>query len=156
MGSKYNIKQEVVSSVKFLSCSGLLPIVGLTVWHFIDGAEGDALTGLRLFGTALLSFLTGCVFLAGAVFNSDEESFDFKARGALWGSVLVFSATVGCWFLAGKVGLFVLALLYLLIWQIENKTSLSRLYPQWYWEMRTKLTMAVVSVYMLVWMTLPA
>jgi hypothetical protein len=103
----------------------------------------------------LLGFLAGVVFLASVILESISDSFEFKARGALWGSLLIFSCGFGVWFLEGKSGIFILSLLYLILWQIENKTLLSRIYDQWYWVMRTKLTMLVVSCFMLVWMILP-
>ena len=115
----------------------------------------DPLWLFRFYSLAILAFMCGSLWTMAFSVKPENETFEFKPAGLVFGAVAIVISGVALMMLKPSVGVFVAALLYLVLWQVELKTNLSRLYPQWYWVLRTKLTMMVAASHILLWMTLP-
>lgn len=151
--------KTIFSTVGYL---GVLPFyLFLLMSWFGDSVLGnvsetvyDPIWLFRFFSISILAFMTGSLWSISFAVTAQQETFEFKPLGLVFGSVFILILGFGVLLLEPTVGIFIAALLYLVLWQIELKTNLARLYPEWYWVLRTKLTMAVALAHILLWMTL--
>ena len=107
----------------------------------------------RFLSLAALMMLSGFVLGMGCVVNAEDQSFTFHLKGLVWGIILVMTSGASVILLEPKVGVFLSGLLFLLLWQVELKTNMARVYPEWLWVGRTKLSMAIALCHMLLWLT---
>ncbi len=108
----------------------------------------------RFFSLATLTFMAGILIGLALVIRFESKSFSLNLSGMVWGALLVLAAGFGVILLQAKAGLFVAGLLFLVLWQVELKTNLSRAYPEWFWVLRTKMSMVIAMCHILLWMTI--
>ena len=159
MTQKLQVKkqQSLESQVRIIGYAGLLPFVYLMLcvwWPSLSIFETPALTVFRYYSLAILSFVAGALWPLGFLADLSTDKRPVRQSGLLWGAIIVCLAGWGSLLLAGKAGVFVTALLFLVLWQIEQKTLLAKNYPTWYTDFRTLLTMVVAATHILVWLTL--
>jgi len=150
-------QQSLESQVRILGYLGLLPFVYFMLcvwWPNLSVFEMPALTIFRYYSLAILSFVAGALWPLGFLVNLSTPNRPIRQAGLLWGAITVCLAGWGSLMLAGKAGVFVSALLFLVLWQIEQKTLLAKNYPEWYTDFRTLLTMVVAATHIMVWLTL--
>lgn len=152
-----NSQNSLNSQVRILTISGVLPFVFFTfcVWFpQLNPFEIDAIVIFRFYSIVILSFMAGALWPLGFIADLSTDKRKVVRTGLLWGSIMIALAGWGTLFLLPKVAIFVSALLFLVVWQIENKTELVKSYPQWYASLRAAVTMAVSICHMSVWMTI--
>lgn len=142
--------KPALTTLTYLSCA-VFAILTILLWMPID--DFDALAVFRNFSALIICFVAGLLWGMAFVLNNPNSKIAFQPQGLFWGALLIFLGTVGVLFLEVKSGVFIAALLYLVLWQVENKSNLARLYPEWFWVLRTKATMIVAICHMLIWMT---
>lgn len=140
--------------ILFFSYSALVIFVLLMLSNWFDVLNYAPLWAFRFFSVVILSFLAGSLWGLAFVLMPQDQTFEFKRFGLIWGGLIVVLSGWGLLFVDAKVGVFITALIYLVLWQIELKTNLAKLYPEWYWVLRTKLTMGVAMCHILLWLTL--
>ena len=153
-------------TVSFMSWCALLPFIVCTVLTWfpilsmdvfkVNGQilEIDVLNILRLYSVIIVSFIAGSIWSAALMIKLDKETFVFNRKALMFGAGFVAILSWLVIFINPEAGVFIAALLYLVLWQIELKTNLSRIYPEWFWTLRTKQTMLIVVCLIGVWMTL--
>lgn len=145
------------SQARILTLCGVIPFIffGLTVWWpNLNPFEIDGLVIFRFYSIVILSFMAGALWPLGFIADLSSEKRNVVRSGLLWGAIAIALAAWGTLFLLPKVAIFVSALLFLVVWQIEVKTQLVKSYPQWYAELRAVVTMVVAVCHMAVWMTI--
>ncbi|NVK23876.1 MAG: DUF3429 domain-containing protein [Gammaproteobacteria bacterium] len=147
--------RSLLSAVGYLGVLPFYAFMLLTWFGSSIGYDGfEPIWLFRFYAISILAFMTGTLWSIAFAVQPENETFEFKPAGLIFGSVFVVLAGFGLLIPEPKVGVFVTALLFLVLWQIELKTNLARLYPEWYWVLRTKLTMAVALAHILLWLTL--
>lgn len=131
--------------------TGLFALSLIGVWSGYQGYS--PLWLFRFLSLAALMMLSGFVLGMGCVVNAEKQSFTFHLKGLVWGIILVVTSGAAVILLEPKVGVFLSGLLFLLLWQVELKTNMARVYPEWLWVGRTKLSMAIALCHMLLWLT---
>lgn len=132
----------------------LVTMFALSLFSIWSGYQGYSPVWLfRFLSLATLMVLSGFVLGMGCVVNAEGQSFTFHLKGLVWGIILVVSSGAAVILLEPKVGVFLAGLLFLLLWQVELKTNMARVYPEWLWIGRTKLSMALALCHMLLWLT---
>lgn len=142
---------------RILTLSGLSPFVFFTLavwWPAINPFAVDAVVIFRFYSIVILSFMAGALWPLGFIADLSTPKRMVVRTGLLWGAIMVALAAWGTLFLLPKVGVFVSALLFLVVWQIEIKTQLIKSYPLWYSNLRAGVTMCVAICHLGVWMTL--
>ena len=150
-------QRSLDSQVRLLGLAGLVPFVFLTLavwWPGLSPFATDPLVIFRLYSLAILSFIAGALWPLGFLADMSTDKRPIRRGGLLWGAILVCLAGWGSLLLEAKVGVFVSALLFLVIWQIEQKTLLAKNYPDWYTAFRAQLTMVVAICHIGIWLTL--
>ena len=145
------------SQVRMLGFGGLIPFIFFMLCVLIPSLNPfsvEALDVFRGYSIAILSFMAGALWPLGFLVNMSSPNRPVRQSGLLWGSIFVTIAGWGSFFLVAKAGVFVSALLFLVIWQIEQKTLLAKNYPDWYTVLRAQLTMVVAACHIFVWLTL--
>ena len=140
-----------------LGWAGLLPFIALTLMVWFPSSwpwETSPLQVFRFYSLAILSFMAGALWPLGFLVDMSTEKRAIRRGGLLWGGILVCLAGWGSLMLDAKAGVFVSALLFLVIWQIEQKTLLAKNYPDWYTPFRAILTMVVAICHIGVWLML--
>ena len=152
-----NIQQSLESQVRILGYLGMLPFVYFMLcvwWPSLSIFDTPALTVFRFYSLAILSFIAGSLWPLGFLADLSSPNRPVRQSGLLWGAITVCIAGWGSLLLEGKAGVFVSALLFLVVWQIEQKTLLAKNYPDWYTVLRAQLTMVVAVCHIFVWLTL--
>lgn len=146
----------VAPLLKLTSYIAMLLFVLLTIVNWTGLEAYSALWLFRLFSLASLTFIAGSLFAMALIVNLDQQqlSFELNEKGLVWGAILVFFAGSGAVLLEPKVGLFVSGLLFLVLWQVELKSNLAKAYPDWFWQLRTQVSMVIALCHILLWMTL--
>ena len=142
------------SIVTLLGYLFILPLLVSLVLNWTGYSAYSPLWMFRLFSLALLTLMSGFILGIACVIKPQDESFSFQLNGVVWGCLLVIVTGVGVVFIVPKAGVFIAGLLFLVLWQVELKSNLSRLYPEWFWVLRTKLSMAIAMSHILLWLTL--
>lgn len=131
-----------------------LPVVLLAITILIANEPQQMLAAFRTYSVALMSMFCGVTLGSALWLNTESSSVEFKAQGAIWGAGLLIMCAWSCTLLETKVGVFISALLFLVLWQVELKTNLTKIAPLWFGELKTKVTMLAVVCHMTVWMLL--
>jgi len=150
-------QHSLESQVRILGLTGLIPFVFFTlaVWFpALAIFDTEPLTIFRLYSVTILSFLAGALWPLGFLADLSTDKRPVRRGGLLWGSGIVCLAGWGSVMLEAKAGVFVSALLFLVIWQIEQKTLLAKNSPEWYTAFRAMLTMVVAICHIGIWLTL--
>lgn len=145
------------SQARILTIAGLSPFIFFMLavwWPAINPFTIDALVIFRFYSIVILSFMAGALWPLGFIADLSTDKRKVVRSGLLWGAISIALAGWGTLFLLPKVAIFVSALLFLVIWQIEIKTLLVKSYPQWYAGLRAGVTMVVAICHIGVWMTL--
>lgn len=153
-----NAKQHSLDSqVRILGYCGLIPFVFFAMATLLPEINPFAISALEIFrgySLAILSFMAGALWPLGFLADLSNEKRQVRQGGLLWGAIFVSLCGWGALFLEPKAGVFVSALLFLVVWQIEQKTLLAKQYPEWYTVLRTQLTMVVAMSHIVIWLTL--
>ena len=145
------------SQVRILTLAGLLPFVFFMLavwWPSLNPFTIDAIVIFRFYSIVILSFMAGALWPLGFLADLSTDKRTVVRAGLLWGAITIALAGWGTLFLLPKVAIFVSALLFLVVWQVEIKTRLVKNYPAWYSGLRAGVTMVVAICHMAVWMTL--
>jgi hypothetical protein len=137
--------QDTVSNYMYL---GLLPFFAgaFGPWIFADYERWLSETFL-LYSTVIYAFLAGSIW-AVALFGHNEDNKIFIARHIH--AAIIFSLTpIFSYFLPDiyNAGMLLLGFLCLLFWE---KLFLSEIYPNWYQQLRHRITFLAVACHMLV------
>jgi hypothetical protein len=143
-------------TIHFMSWCAILPFIAFTllIWFPVTSLELDVLNILRLYSAVIISFIAGSVWSAALLIQIGKETLVFNRKNLMLGASFVAVLSWLVLFIDAKAGVVFYAFLFLVFWQIELKTNLARIYPQWFWTLRTKQTMAIALCLMGVWMTL--
>jgi hypothetical protein len=143
-------------TINFMSWCAILPFIACTllIWFPVTSLELDVLNILRLYSVVIVSFVAGSVWSAALLIQLGKETLVFNRKNLMLGAGFVAVLSWLVLFIDAKAGVFISALLFLVLWQIELKTNLARIYPEWFWTLRTKQTMVIALCLMGVWMTL--
>lgn len=143
---------ETKQVVRFLTYSAMMIFVVLAGTVLLSDVQQTSLSWFKYLSTGIACFMAGCLWGAAFFVKLDSENFEFNRFGAIFGGLLVVLISVSTLMLSNKVGLFLAAMVFLLLWQVENKTNLAKIYPEWYWVLRTQASMVVAAIHMLLWM----
>ena len=155
--NEQNIDSSLKSTVYLFSFAGLIPFIYFALSAWIPQLylfELDPVHHFRLYSVVILSFLAGMLWAFGLVANKVQGAVAIRARSLLWSAILLSLLGWGNLFIDAKAALFVGAMLFLVVWQIEQKTELARHYPVWYANMRARLSMAVAMCHFIIWLTI--
>jgi hypothetical protein len=143
---------DVKKNVRLLTYIAIVLFTTLAVITFFPAYSEVSLNAFKFLATGIACFMAGCLWGIAFILQVKNKDIEFHRFGLIWGGLLVVLISCGTLLLTNKVGLFLGAIAFLLLWQIENKTNLVRLYPEWYWVLRTKATMSVALLHMVLWM----
>ncbi len=144
------------TSVLIFSYAGLLPFFYFALcswWPELNLFEINALTIFRFYGAIILSFLAGNLWVFGLLANHIQQQHSVRTRSLIWSAIFISLLAWGNLFIPGKAALFLGALLFLVVWQVEQKTDLTKCYPAWYTDLRAKLSMSVAALHIVIWLT---
>lgn len=156
MTNNHHFSESLKPTIHFMSWCALIPFIVCTllVWFPVASMEFDPLNVLRLYSAIIVSFVAGSVWSAAVYIQLGKETFEFNRKNLMLGAGFIVILSWLVLFITAKAGVFIAALLFLVLWQIELKTNLARIYPQWFWTLRTKQTMIIALCLMATWMTL--
>ena len=156
VSNETSIATELKSSVLLFSYLGVLPFLYFAVcawWPAVSLFDLDPIIIFRTYSAVILSFLAGSLWASGLFASQIQGKVQVRTRSLLWSGIILSLFTWGALFISAKAGLFVGAMLFLVVWQVEQKTELTRCYPAWYTELRAKLSMIVGALHILIWLT---
>ena len=151
------INANLKSTVYMFSFSGLIPFIyfALTAWvPSLHVFELDPVSLFRIYSAIILSFLAGALWSFGLVAGLVQKQVEIRTRSLIWSGILLSLLAWGNLFISARAALFVAAMLFLTVWQVEQKTELSRYYPMWYANMRARLSMIVAITHIVIWLTI--
>jgi hypothetical protein len=146
--------ETVKPLVKLLTYGGMAVFVALVISYWMAPSQAPIIGLLRHFSLVILMFMTGLLWGVAYFADLDGQSTKLNRHGLIWGGALLVIAATGNSLLEDKINVFLSAMLFLLVWQIEKKTEAYRVYPEWYWVLRTQASMTVAICHLLVWLTL--
>lgn len=154
-----NIELHLKSSVYLFSVAGLIPFLYLAICSWVPSLyvldlEMDVAYVFRLYSTIILSFLAGSLWSFGLIATQLKTQVEIRSRSLIWSAIALSLLAWGNLFIPARAALFVGAMLFLVVWQIEQKTELARSYPMWYANMRARLSMAVAACHIIIWLTI--
>lgn len=143
-------------TIGFMSWCAIVPFVisPFFIWFGLFNEDINVLELLRLYSAVIVSFVAGSVWSGALLIQHGKEAFEFNRKSLMLGAGFIAVLSWLLLFLEAKVGVFISALLFLVLWQIELKTNLAKVYPQWYWTLRTKQTMVIALCLIGIWITL--
>jgi hypothetical protein len=155
------IDSELTPTVKIFSFAGLLPFIYFALsgwWPSLNMFDMDAIRLFQFYSVVILSFLAGTLWFSGLfstlIQQGAAKSVVLRPRSLLWSGIFLSLLAWGNLFIDQKASLFVAALLFLVVWQVEQKTELSKCYPAWYTRLRAQLSMIVGALHMMIWLTI--
>lgn len=154
---KENIDPNLKSTVYMFSFAGLIPFVYLALSAWVPQIylfSLDPVHHFRLYSVVILSFLAGMLWVYGLIAHKLHTAVEIRTRTLLWSGILMSLLGWGNLFIDAKAALFVGAMLFLVVWQIEQKTELARSYPLWFANMRARLSMTVAICHFIIWLTI--
>lgn len=159
MSNNQYFTTELKPTISFMSWFAIAPFIVCTVLTWFPilplfGLDFDVLLIVRLYSAIIVSFVAGSVWSAAFLIQLNNEKFDFNRKGLMFGAGLVSILSWLIIFIVPKAGVFISALLFLVLWQIELKSNLAKVYPEWFWTLRTKQTMIIALSLMGIWLTL--
>ncbi|GAB2997441.1 DUF3429 domain-containing protein [Psychrosphaera aestuarii] len=157
VSNESTIDSSLQSTVTLFSYCGLLPFLYFAACAWFPGLnlfETEPLTVFRAYSAVILSFLAGTLWVFGLIATQYQQQVEVRSKSLIWSAIFLSVIAWGNLFIAGKAALFVAGLLFLVVWQIEQKTELTKCYPAWYTELRAKLSMIVGALHIIIWLTI--
>ncbi|MDA8621906.1 DUF3429 domain-containing protein [Psychrosphaera sp.] len=156
VSNESTIDDSLKSTVTLFGYGGLIPFLyfALCAWFpNLNPVGGDPLFIFRMYSAVILSFLAGSLWVFGLLAGQYQQQVKVRSRSLIWSAILLSILAWGNIFIVGKAALFVGGLLFLVVWQIEQKTELTKCYPTWYTDLRAKLSMSVAALHIIIWLT---
>lgn len=161
VSNEHTISSDLKTTVHLFSIAGLIPFVYFAVCSWFPSLsifEASSVFLFKVYAAIILSFLAGALWASGlfsqVLINSCKSKVQLRSRSLLWSGIMLSLLAWGNLFISDKAGLFVGAMLFLAVWQIEQKTELTKCYPNWYTALRAKLSMTVGALHILIWLTI--
>lgn len=125
--------------------SSALVIAGQWLMPISTGSD-EALIGARIVTVGVFS-VWGVLVIWATLGVEKSKLNQYQARLLPLVLAALILPLVGWYSLtwSDKAGLFVLAMLFLTLWQVEQKTNVAKLHPKWYWALRTQCSMIVAA-----------